>query len=71
MKAKIITFSRSGDLYWMEVFHTWERLTISQTGPLNGSNHNKRKPEQFELCLNIDHIIIHVQKYSDKHTYLL
>ena len=38
---------------------------------LNGSNQNKRKPEQYELCLNIDHIIIHVQKYSDKHTYLL
>ena len=29
------------------------------------------KPEQYELCLIIDHIIIHVQKYSDKHTYLL
>ena len=55
----------------MEVFHAWERLTISQIGPLNGSNQNKRKPEQYELCLNIDHIIIHVQKYSDKHTYLL
>ena len=55
----------------MEVFHTWERLTISQIGPLNGFNQNKRKPEQYELCLNIDHIIIHVQKYSDKHTYLI
>ena len=44
----------------------WERLTISQTGPLNGSN-----KINDELCLNIDHIIIHVQKYSDKHTYLL
>ena len=31
----------------------------------------KINPEQYEPCLNIDHIIIHVQKYSDKHTYLL
>ena len=42
-----------------------------QNGPLNGSNQNKRKPGQYEPCLNIYHIMINVQKYRDKNTYLL